>query len=185
MKRFTLFFSFWTILYSCAPSDAELTEQIYKQLKPKEAHVSIKINNELFYSRESKFQGNINLGSRFSDINIIDQFGGNIQLQMAKKNWLKSVKRIFQVSPNTRMEYPDYGNMLIGKRDSEKLEGYTLSRGNFEWLVLSKEKAILRLEGYVVRPQDALMPENEIPFKGTIYFNEPNIDLNDLKLSDL
>ncbi|AWV99946.1 hypothetical protein [Arcticibacterium luteifluviistationis] len=185
MKKFTIFFSFLTILCSCASKDAELTEQIYKNLKSKEAHVIIKINNELFYSPESTFQGNINLSSQFSDIGIIDQFGGNIQLQMSKNNWLQSERRVFQISPNSTMEYPNFGKMLIGKRDGDKLEGYILSRGNFEWIVLKKERAILSLEGYLVRPQDALMPENEIPFKGKIYFNEPNIDLNDLELSDL
>lgn len=185
MKRFTTYLSILVTLCSCEPKDAELTQQVFENLKPKEAFVSIKINDKLFYSGESKFQGNVNLGSRFSDINIIDQFGGNIQLQMAKKNWLQSKKRKFQVSPNTGMEYPNYGNMLIGKRDAQKLEGYTLSRGNFEWLELSKKRAILSLDGFLVRPQDALMPENEIPFKGKVYFNEPNIDLNDLKLSDL
>ncbi|MFT5886622.1 MAG: hypothetical protein ACI9IP_003090 [Arcticibacterium sp.] len=168
-------------LLSCTNSNEnELAEQIFRALKPQEAYVLVQINHECFYPEESRFIGNINLGSSYSDINVIDQYGGNIQLQMAKKNWLQSDEMIFKVSPNTSMDYPNYGSMLIGRKNADNLEGYILSRASYKWAVLNKQRAILKFEGYIVRPQDAIIPENEIPLSGTIYFKKPHIDLNDL-----
>jgi hypothetical protein len=173
-------------LLSCVNSNEnELAEQIFKELQPEQAYVLVDINNERFYPEVSRFIGNINLGSNYSDINIIDQYGGNIQLQMSKNNWLQNDEMIFKVSPNTSMAYPNYGSMLIGRKNAKKLEGYILSRAIYKWTILNKRKAILKFEGYIVRPQDAVMPENEISLKGTVYFKQPHIDLNDLDAKTL
>ena len=168
-------------LFSCANSnESNLAEQIFTDLKPQEAYVLIKIDTDRFYPAESRFIGNINLGSSFSDINVIDQYGGNIQLQMSKKNWLQNDNFLFHVSPNTTMDYPNYGSMLIGRKKAGNLEGYILSRAIFNWTILNEQRAILNIDGFVVRPQDAIMSEFEIPIQGTIYFKQPQIDFNDL-----
>lgn len=154
----------------------KINNEVFGKLETNTAFVDIKIGDKLFYSEESIFVPTITMAEKYIAINLVDQKGGNLQLQISRPNWTKNITAPFKISPTTVPGYIDYGTFLIGKRDAQSMEGYILSKGNFKWLKLSKEEAVLNCEGLVVRPQDAFIEENEIPFKGLIYFKEPIID---------
>lgn len=176
MKKLIILF---ISLFSCqSGSNDSFDLKIIENLKDKEAKVDILINGKQFYADESAFRANINAGEQFISVNMSDQFGGNLQIQLTKPNWLKNKNEAIRVSNSMIEGYENYGVFLIGKRTENSLEGYVLSRGAFKWLLLSKEKAVLHCKGFVVSPQNAAIPENEIPFKGNIYFKQPVINLD-------
>lgn len=129
--------------------------------------------------------GKISISDGAIQSSLSDTFMGNIQIELTRPNALKTIKETFKISTNPRGEYNNYGNVLIGKKTESGFEGYKLSRAMFTWVQWSKEIAILKCEGFLVSPGTAVIPENEIPFDGHIYFKSPSIITNGIDPSEV
>ena len=148
--------------------------------------MDIEINGKSFYDSSDVFQSSIVLHPISIEIGLNDnQKGSNIQIQMSRSDWYKKGKPVFNISSMYFQGYQDYGQILIGRQISGTLEGYILSRARLTFDELKEEYAVLNVDGFVVKPQDAIIEANEIPIKGTILFKKPLYRLVELEKEDI
>lgn len=177
MRLIPILIIFVVAQLSCTTSTDSKTPDL-SFLMSGESFVDISIDNKSFYPKKNQFLGKISISDGAIQLSLSDIFMGNIQIELTRPNALKTFKEPFKISTNPRGEYNNYGNVLIGKKTKSGFEGYTLSRAIFTWVKWSKEIAILKCEGFLVSPGKAIIPENEIPFNGYIYFKSPSIITN-------
>ena len=165
------------IFNGCSSSETKHFDELQKN----QAKVLVSIGDSPFYDEESIFIPQLTFGSKFYSLNLVDQFGGNLQIQISNPNWLNDKQEPIKASPDNTEPYPSYGSLLIGKRDGNNLEGYVLFKGSFQWKKLTKSQLILDLSGFLVKPMDAFIEENQITFKGKILLKEPDYELTNIE----
>lgn len=171
------------VLFGCSKNNEYQSK--LSLLKDNQAHVEVFVEGESFYADSPIFEGEITLTSLGMDLNLVNEKGANLQIQANKNNWIKNKKWVFHISSMSLPNFTEYGNFLLGRRDENGLNGYILSRMTIECKALSTELCVLAFDGKMVRPQNAIIEEFEVPVKGTIVFKNPKYNLFEVEEADL
>ncbi len=157
-----------------------------KDLKDGQAHVWLMVKDQPFYDSLAVFTSHFQLQPTSVTLSLSDeQTGSNVQLQAFKSDWLKEKERIFRTSSMVFPDFPDLGQLLIGRKEEKNLEGYILSRAIFNFEYLKEDYAKLSISGFVVKPQDAIIEVNEIPIEGVIIFKKPFYQLIEIEKEEI
>lgn len=182
------------IFSSCKKDESEIvsSEQIQRKLDElsiNQGFVKVKIGGKLFYQgAEQFFDVRVGVNPIFMKGSLLNATDGNMQFDFGESDWYKKKPFSFKIVTGNDTEIStDYGSILIGKLSKTKGigEGYQLVHGLINVLSFNKDKVVITIDGKVLSPGMAQLPENMKSIKGYIIIKQPAIDTEGLDLENL
>ncbi len=156
----------------------------FELLRPGEARISVKIDNQSFYPEESIFKGEISIFDTFFRLNVFDQFESNVVISFGGQNWYKEKPVRKEVFIDNQVA----ASVLIGKLqqdDHTKGIGYLMTEGEITVEALSEEKMIMHLKGKVGRYEVQREPEKWNEMEATILYKKPDMKIQATNKKDI
>ncbi len=176
--------------FSCQNKQSEIvsTEEVEKHLAALEANKAIaifQIDGEPFYTEAMQPFG-VRIDVSFASLrgNLMSSNGDNLLFDFARVEWYTQKPVRFKLISSSSGFSEDYGKFMIGKQLTtgfEKLAGYMLVDGTFTVIEFDEEKFVGVVEGKVVKPGDADIPENMKSIQGYIIAKKPPMTFDSIE----
>jgi hypothetical protein len=178
------------LLFNCKEEDDRIVdedeiEQHFNDLADHKAVAIFSIDNRPFYTEKMQPFG-IRLDVSFISLraNLMSNQGANLMLDFARKDWYEQKPVVFNVSsPSSGIER-DNGKLMIGKRipgGVERLEGYIFSEGEFRVIEFTEDRFVAEIDGKVIKPGEANIPENMKSIEGYIIAKKPPMTFDSIE----
>lgn len=188
--NFTLIMLLFSVLISCQNKTAEIISELevneyFDKLEPNKAMAIFQIDNEPFYTADMQPFG-IRIDVSFASLrgNLMSQHGDNLLFDFARTEWYTDQPVEFTLTSSSTGMSKDYGKLMIGKQlpdESQKLAGYIFVDGTFKVVQFDEEKFVAFINGQVVKPGEADIPENMKPIKGYIIAKKPPMTFDSIE----
>lgn len=165
-------------------STAEV-EQHLAALEANKAIAIFQIDGKPFYTAAMQPFG-VRIDVSFASLrgNLMSSNGDNLLFDFARVEWYTQKPVKFKLISSSSGFSEDYGKFMIGKQLTtgfEKLAGYILVDGTFTVAEFDEEKFVGFVEGKVVKPGDADIPENMKSIEGYIIAKKPPMTFDSIE----
>ncbi len=161
-------------LFAC--NKHQKISEIEQTLNDGQASVQLLIGNAEFYAQNKPFTGVLLVQDNSLTINLKDDDGGNVILNLEEPNWHKT--KPYKVAFNNKYSASaKQGSLMIGKlskADMNKGEGYVLYDGYFEIEKINTDQIVVKIDGKVSSPFNE---SNQKSISGLIVWRKPPTDL--------
>lgn len=180
---FGLFVSLWMVT-SCSVSNHDLgIDQLKDQLqdvRDGQALVRVFINNQDFYQSVEPFEAVVQTLPQLLKISLLNKKNSsNIEFEGICDSWYQRRPKRFELKNHSIGEIGgDQVVLMIGKLIQQpqlRGDGYILAQGMITLRELNQAYIVLVFEGNVVKPGQAITPENYLPTKGCILIKKPKL----------
>ncbi|MFN4147809.1 MAG: hypothetical protein ACK4GN_18455 [Runella sp.] len=147
------------------------------KLADSEAFIEIRINEQEFYPNQQPFRCIAQILPQGFKASLIDTSKANVELDCIANGWIERKPHQFILkNQSIGQASGDQVIVMIGKLKKTPMltaEGYLMAEGKMEFKQLSKSRLIISLEGFVIKPGNANIPENYLPLRGYIFIKNP------------
>lgn len=177
-------------LFSCQQERTELIseaeiKQRFDVLPDYKAVAIFEIDNEPFYTEDMQpLEVRIDISFASLRGNLMSSDGDNLLFDFARTEWYTQQPVEFTLTSSSTGLSKDYGKFMIGKQlpdEPKKLAGFIFVDGTFKVIEFGEEKFVATLEGQVIKPGDADVPENMKPISGYIIAKKPPMTFDSIE----